>query len=77
MVPLAVNGLVITGLAATTVIVKVAVPLPPAFVAPSVTAEVPAVVGVPEITPSAGSSVSPAGSPVWLKLVGLLLAMIV
>jgi hypothetical protein len=43
-------ALVITG-AAETVIVSVALPVPPAFVALTVTVDVPAAVGVPEITP--------------------------
>jgi len=39
------------------------------------TLKVPSVVGVPEMTPLAGLSPSPAGSPVALKLVGLLVAV--
>src|ERR1700730_11909359 len=57
--------------------VNVAVPVPAAFVALNVTLDVPAVVGVPEMTPVAVLTESPAGNPVALKLVGLLLAVIV
>jgi len=42
-----------------------------------VTLVVPAVVGVPEITPVLVFTLRPAGSPVALKLVGLLVAVIV
>ena len=67
----------ITGIAIPIVIVRVAVPVPPAFVALIVTVYVPAVVGVPEIRPVAGSKVRPGGSvPVTPKLVGLLVAVI-
>jgi hypothetical protein len=47
-----------------TVSVKVALPVPLAFVALSVTDDVPAPVGVPEINPLLVFTVSPAGSPV-------------
>jgi hypothetical protein len=57
--------------------VSVALPVPPALVALMVTLYVPAVVGVPEIDPVAGFTVKPEGSPVALKLVGLLVAVIV
>jgi hypothetical protein len=63
-VPLAVVALVIAGGATATVTVRVAFPVPPAFVALSVTVEVPAVVGVPEIAPVAVFTVRPAGNPV-------------
>jgi hypothetical protein len=56
---------------------KVAEPVPFALVALSVTLEVPAAVGVPEITPVVVLTESPAGNPVAVKLVGLLLAVIV
>ena len=56
--------------------VSVALPVPPALVALIVTVYVPAVVGVPEINPVLVSTVKPAGSPVALKLVGLLVAVI-
>jgi len=55
--------------------VKVALPVPPALVALMVTVYVPAVVGVPEINPVLVFTVNPAGSPVALKLVGLLVAV--
>jgi len=50
--------------------------VPPALVALRVTVYVPAVVGVPEINPVLVFTVSPPGSPVALKLVGLLIAII-
>ena len=56
--------------------VSVALPVPPALVALIVTLYVPAVVGVPEITPVVVFTVNPPGSPVALKLVGLLVAVI-
>ena len=55
---------------------RVAFPVPPELVALSVTVEVPAVVGVPEIRPLAVLTARPAGSPVAAKLVGELLAAI-
>jgi len=60
----------------TTVKVSVALPVPPELVALMVTLYVPAVVGVPEINPVLVFTVKPAGSPVALKLVGLLVAVI-
>src|SRR4051812_23380724 len=51
---------------ALTVRVRIALPVPPAFVAPIVTLLVPVAVGVPEITPVAEFTVSPAGRPVAL-----------
>ena len=68
--------LVITGVAGLIVRVSVAVPVPPALVALKLILELPAVVGVPEINPVAESMANPAGSPVALKLVGLLVAVI-
>ena len=56
--------------------VSVALPVPPELLALIVTVYVPAVVGVPEINPVLVSTVKPAGSPVALKLVGLLVAVI-
>jgi len=50
--------------AALIVSVRLAFPLPPLFVALSVTVEVPAVVGIPEINPLVLLTDSPAGSPV-------------
>jgi len=44
--------------------VSVAVPVPLAFVALSVTVDVPTVVGVPEINPLVVLTDKPAGSPV-------------
>ena len=60
----------------TTVKVSVALPVPLALVALMVTVYVPAVVGVPEINPVLVFTSKPAGSPVALKLVGLLVAVI-
>lgn len=52
-VPLAVEALLITGAeeVVVTVSVRVALPVPAAFVAPMLTLEVPAALGVPEIKP--------------------------
>ena len=44
--------------------VRVALPVPPALVALSVTVEAPLAVGVPEITPVAVFTDRPAGNPV-------------
>jgi hypothetical protein len=57
-------ALVITGAAGATVRVSVPVPEPAPFVALSVTVEVPAAVGVPEINPVPLLTDSPAGNPV-------------
>lgn len=73
--PLAVNALEITGVAVT-VSTRVALPVPAALVAPNVMFVCPAVVGIPEITPVVVLTVSPAGNPVALKLVWLLVATI-
>ena len=64
------------GVAATIVIESVALPVPPAFVAEIVVFVVPADVGVPEIKPVVVLTDNPAGRPVALKLVGLLVAVI-
>ena len=56
-------------------IVSVWVAVPPAFVAVTVTVEVPVAVGVPEMMPVAGSIVRPAGKPVAAKAVGLNVAV--
>ena len=56
---------------------KVAEPVPPALVALIVTLKLPAAVGVPEMRPVVVLTDSPAGKPVALKLVGLLVAVIV
>jgi hypothetical protein len=63
-VPAALVGLVMMGVpdAEPTVIVRVAVPVPVAFVAPSSTAVVPPAVGVPVMTPVAATMLRPAGS---------------
>jgi len=76
----AVRELVIAGFAGLIVNVNVAFPVPPAFVALIVTlyglpASVPTA-GVPEINPVAVFTVKPEGSPVALKLVGVLVAVI-
>jgi hypothetical protein len=67
---------VITGGAQVTVKVRGAPPVPPLLVALSVTLEVPAAVGIPEIKPERVSTVRPAGSPDAPKLVGELVAVI-
>ena len=50
--------------------------MPPLLVALSVTLEVPAPVGVPEIKPEVVFTVRPAGNPVAPKLVGEFVAVI-
>ena len=55
-----------TGEAALIVSVSVVLPVPPLLLALSVTADVPAAVGVPEIKPVAVLIVKPAGKPVAL-----------
>ena len=52
------------GKPAAIVRVSVALPVPPALLALSVTVEVPAEVGVPEIDPLVLLTASPAGNPV-------------
>jgi hypothetical protein len=74
--PVADVALVIAGATAVIVSVRVAWPVPPALVAPSVTVEVPEAVGVPETNPVAVFTDKPAGKPVALKLVGELVAVI-
>ena len=56
--------------------VNVPVPVPAEFVSKIVTVDVPAVEGVPEINPVEVLTVRPAGNPVALNEVGLLLAAI-
>ena len=51
-------------------------PVPAVFVAESVIADEPAAVGVPEMTPVAVFTVNPAGRPVALNEVGVLVAVI-
>ena len=76
--PVAVVALVIAGDVSTlTVKANVAVPVPAALVALNVTLDVPAAVGVPEMTPVAVLTESPLGNPAALKLAGLLAAVIV
>ena len=55
---------------------RIAVPVPPPFVAVKVTLNVPADKGVLEIRPVAVLTVIPVGNPVALKLVGPLVALI-
>jgi hypothetical protein len=56
--------------------IRVALPVPVALVAPIVTLDVAAAVGVPVIFPVEELTLRPAGNPVALKLVGVLLAVI-
>ena len=72
----AVVALLMTGVAGLTLSVSAFVPVPLALVAERVTVLVAAVVAVPEISPLAVLIASPAGSPVALKLVGVLVAVI-
>jgi hypothetical protein len=74
--PIAVVALVIAGFDNVMVSVNVAEPVPPAFVALIVTVVVAAAVGVPVIFPVEELTLRPAGNPVALKLVGVLLAAI-
>jgi hypothetical protein len=62
--------------AAAIVKVSVAVPVPDALVAPITTELVPLTVGVPLMPPVPEFTASPAGNPLALKLVGVLLAVI-
>jgi hypothetical protein len=64
------------GPAAAMVSVSVALPVPEPLVALRVTVEVPAAVGVPEISPVPLFNVTPAGNPIAAKPVGALLAVI-
>jgi hypothetical protein len=70
--------LVIAGIAEAEVTVRAreALLVPVPLVAVTVTLEVPAVVGVPEIKPETALAARPCGSPDALKLVGELLAVI-
>ena len=66
-VPVAVPALVITGAGGELmVIVKVALPVPPALVALIVTVNIPVAVGLPEITPVDVFTLSPTGKGVAL-----------
>ena len=64
MVPPAAVELVITGTAELIVSARLALAVPPELVAPTVTIDGPAVVGVPEINPVVGLTASPGGKPV-------------
>ena len=66
---------VMTGAETPTVTTRVAVPVPAALVALKPTLAAPAARGVPEITPVAVFTVSPAGNGVALKLAGALVAV--
>jgi hypothetical protein len=57
-------ALVITGAATAIVNVRVALPVPLLLMALSVTVDVPAAVGVPDINPLVLLTDSPAGNPV-------------
>ncbi len=76
--PLALKALLIAGGEAVTFTLKVNItdPVPVALAALNVTVDVPAAGGVPEMTPVAVLTESPAGNPAALKLVGLLVAVI-
>jgi len=74
--PLAVVELVIAGVLAVSVIVKVVLPVPLALVALMVGVKVPLTLGVPVMAPVLVFTLSPVGNPVALKLVGMLLAVI-
>ena len=66
----------ITGEAATTVNVNVALPVPAELIALMVTVEAPGAVGVPEIKPVEPFTDKPAGNPEAPKLVGAFVAVI-
>ena len=63
-VPLAAAGLVITGATELIARVRPALPEPPGLVALTITFDVPAAVGVPEISPVVPLTASPGGKPV-------------
>ena len=63
-------------LRAATLMVNVAEPVPPALIALMVELVVPVAVVVPEIKPELVFTLRPAGNPLALKLIGLLLAVI-
>jgi hypothetical protein len=60
-----------TGKPGLIVIVRAKDPVPEAFVAVTVTLELPFDAGVPEMIPDPVSTLRPAGNPVAPKLVGL------
>ncbi len=70
------EALVTIGSGALTVMFKVAVPEPVAFVAVKDTGNTPVTVGVPVIAPVVLLSDNPAGRPDWEKLVGELVAVV-
>ena len=75
---MAVAALVIAGAGiGLTVNVRVKLPVPLSLLAERVIVLVPAVVGVPEMTPVEEFTVRPAGNPVALKLLGVLFAVMV
>ena len=75
--PLSTVRVVMVGGAKLTVIVSVFVPEPLPLVAPMVTGNVPRTDGVPVIAPVLVLIDNPAGSPVALKLVGVLVEVMV
>ena len=74
--PVAESPLVMTGTGGLIVSVKVALPVPLAFVALIVTEEVAGVSGVPEIRPVVVLIDNPEGNPVALNVAGVLVAVI-
>ena len=75
--PLAVVALVMTGVAGHDGNGQRKLPVPPRVGrAEAHGMDTPAAVGIPEITPVAGSTLRPAGKPLAPKLVGLWLAVI-
>ncbi len=75
-VPVAVRELVIKGAGGLTVIARVAEPVPPAFDALIVTEMAPVAIGDPVMAPVTVLTESPAGRPVALNDVGVLLPAI-
>ena len=75
--PEAVAALVIDGGVGSTVMTKVPNPVPPALLALMLTLVVPVALGVPVMAPLLVLTLRPAGNPLALKLVGVLLAAIV
>ena len=74
--PVALKALVITGPEGRILRSNVAEPVPPVLMALRVTLDWLGPVAVPEISPVEGSTLKPGGSPLALKLSGLLPAMI-
>ena len=66
----------ITGAPTAITRLTVSLPVPPPFVAFTFTVDVPAAVGVPEISPLDAFTLNPAGKPVAAKLVGEFVAVI-